>query len=247
MEKTDKYKTVAALVRCFFGAFSAGIIDCHVKDYAEKLRPIVVKKTMLEHYEAVGRVFNDTMFYPLAYLNYTMDGIESELRKLDMSHATMTDLVRLACRTDALHKALVTEYKRNFTALLGGRVPGVAEHLRLYTRGKNLVPVDTDMAISLCVRTTMTAYARGIRQAATGKASLHQATLYRLLLEAMTTLLHDRPLQFADLHEDDGLEPIFMRACRSEHNFAVMTGEMDRTYTDLVKSEGIIAQDDTAN
>ena len=37
MEKTDKYKTVAALVRCFFGAFSAGIIDCHVKDYAEKM------------------------------------------------------------------------------------------------------------------------------------------------------------------------------------------------------------------
>ena len=247
MDKIDKTKVVAALVRSFFSAFSAGIIDCHVKDYADKLRPIVVKKTMLEHYEAVGPVFNETIFYPLAHLNYTMEEMEAELQKNAANCRSMTDLLGLACRTEGLLKAMVAEYKRNFTALLGGRVPDVDEHMRLYTRCEGEGEVDCDTAIALLTRTTMFAYARGIRQGATGKASLHQATLYRLLIEAMQTLLHDRPMPLSDFTEADGLAPIFIRACRSEHNFHVMATEMDATYADLVRSEGIISQDDNAN
>ena len=131
--------------------------------------------------------------------------------------------------------------------LLGGRVPGVAEHLRQYTRGEGEGEADCDTAIALVTRTTMFAYARGIRQGATGKASLHQATLYRLLIEAMQTLLHDRPMPLTGFTEADGLASIFIRACRSEHNFHVMAAEMDNTYIDLVKNEGIISQDDNAN
>lgn len=247
MDKIDKYKVLAALVRSFFGAFSAGIVDCHVKAEADKFSPILVKKAMLDHYEAVGEVFNDTLFYPLSCINYTMGEIESELLKTDMQRASMTDLVRLACRTDAMHAAMVAEYKRNFMALLGGRVPGVADHLRQYTRGEAAGSVDTDTAISLTVRTVMLAYARGIRRAGTGKASLHQATLFRLLLEAMTVLLHERQLSLAGIDETHGLDAIFVRACRSEHNFHVMTREMDRTYGELVENEGIISQDDNAN
>lgn len=247
MDKIDKTKVVAALVRSFFSAFSAGIIDCHVKDYADKQRPIVVKKTMLEHYEAVGRVFNDTIFYPLAHLNYSMDEMESLLQENAAKCRSMVELVGLACRTEGLFKAMVAEYKRNFTALLGGRVPGVAEHLRQYTRGEGEGEADCDTAIALVTRTTMFAYARGIRQGATGKASLHQATLYRLLIEAMQTLLHNRPMPLTGFTEADGLASIFIRACRSEHNFHVMAAEMDNTYIDLVKNEGIISQDDNAN
>ena len=93
----------------------------------------------------------------------------------------------------------------------------------------------------------MLAYARGIRQAGTGKASLHQATVFRLLLEAMTVLLHDRQMSLTGIDETDGLDAIFVKACRSEHNFHVLTREMDRTYGELVESEGIISQDDKAN
>ncbi len=91
MDKIDKYKVVAALVRSFFEAFSSGIVDCHIKTEADRFRPLSVKKAMLNHYEAVGEVFNDTLFYPLSCINYTMDEIEGELRKADMRHATMTD------------------------------------------------------------------------------------------------------------------------------------------------------------
>lgn len=247
MDKIDKYKVVAALVRSFFEAFSSGIVDCHIKTEADRFRPLSVKKAMLNHYEAVGEVFNDTLFYPLSCINYTMDEIEGKLRKADMRHAKMTDLVKLACRSDAVYAAMVAEYKRNFMALLGGRVPSIADHLRLYTRGEGAGSVDTDTAISLTVRTVMLAYARGIRQAGTGKASLHQATVFRLLLEAMTVLLHDRQMSLTGIDETDGLDAIFVKACRSEHNFHVLTREMDRTYGELVESEGIISQDDKAN
>ena len=248
MEYIDKYKVVAALVRAFFGAFSAGIVDCLVKDADQKFRPVAVKKAMLNHYEAVGRVFNDMMFYPFARLNYTLGEIEAELHRADMKRTTMVDLVRMACRSEAVYAAMVAEYKRNFTALLAGRMPDVATHLKEYTRGDGESPtVDTDLAIALCVRTTMTAYARGIRQAHTGKSSFHQATLFRLLLEGMATLLHDKPFSLSGISGDNGLNDIFLRACRSERNFAIMTAEMDSTYAELVKSECIIAQDDTAN
>ena len=237
MDKIDKYKVVAALVRSFFEAFSSGIVDCHIKTEADRFRPLSVKKAMLNHYEAVGEVFNDTLFYPLSCINYTMDEIEGELRKADMRHATMTDLVKLACRSDAVYAAICG----------AGRVPAIADHLRLYTRGEGAGSVDTDTAISLTVRTVMLAYARGIRQAGTGKASLHQATVFRLLLEAMTVLLHDRQMSLTGIDETDGLDAIFVKACRSEHNFHVLTREMDRTYGELVESEGIISQDDKAN
>lgn len=247
MGKINKYKMVAALVRSFFSAFTAGIIDCHVKDSDDKLRPIVVKKAMLSHYEAVGHVFNDTMFYPLAYINYTFEEIEHNLRHIDIQSTTMIDLVKMACRTDGIYNAMVAEYKRNFTSLLGGRVPDTAEHLRSYTHGNDSETVDSDTAIALCVRTVMLAYARGIRRAGTGKVSLHQATLYRLLLESMTVLLNDRQPSLNGVNDDTALSSLFIRICQNEHNFNVMTREMDRTYTELVKNEGIISQDDNAN
>lgn len=252
MDNIDKYKVVAALVRSFFGAFAAGITDCLVKDASAKFSPQAVKQAMLNHYEAVGSVFNDTLFYPLARINYSMDEIERELRRADMSRTDMSALVRMACRTEGIYAAMVAEYKRNFMSLLGGRVPDVGTHLREYTRrdkptGGTADNVDSDTAIALTVRTTMLAYARGIRHARTGKASLHQATLFRLLLEAMGTLLHDKPLSLSGLTGEDGLSAIFLRACQTKHNFGVMTAEMDRTYAELVKTEGIISQDDMAN
>ena len=54
MDKIDKYKVVAALVRSFFEAFSSGIVDCHIKTEADRFRPLSVKKAMLNHYETPG-------------------------------------------------------------------------------------------------------------------------------------------------------------------------------------------------
>lgn len=123
--------------------------------------------------------------------------------------------------------------------------------------------VDSDRAIELTVRVVMFAYVRGLRQ--TGEdarfdrsAHLRQvhpqqedarfdrsvhlgqvhplrgATLFRLMLDAMNILLLDEAVDFADAEAAD-LASLFLKVCQTQHNFTVMTDEMDRTYSELMK------------
>ena len=80
-EKIDKYKVQAALVRSFFDAFSHGVIDSQVEDPKEKTTPQSVKKLMLEHYEHIAPAFFDTMFFPLAAMNYKYEDIAALARE----------------------------------------------------------------------------------------------------------------------------------------------------------------------
>lgn len=123
--------------------------------------------------------------------------------------------------------------------------------------------VDSDRAIELTVRVVMFAYVRGLRQ--TGESArfdksvhlgqvhpqqedarfdrsahlgqvhpLRGATLFRLMLDAMNVLLLDEAVDFADVEEAD-LASLFLKVCQTQHNFTVMTNEMDRTYSELMK------------
>lgn len=123
--------------------------------------------------------------------------------------------------------------------------------------------VDSDHAIELTVRVVMFAYVRGLRQ--TGESArfdrsvhlgqvhpqqedarfdrsahlrqvhpLRGATLFRLMLDAMNILLLDEAVDFADAEATD-LASLFLKVCQTQHNFTVMTNEMDRTYSELMK------------
>lgn len=123
--------------------------------------------------------------------------------------------------------------------------------------------VDSDRAIELTVRVVMFAYVRGLRQ--TGESArfdrsvhlgqvhpqqedarfdrsahlgqvhpLRGATLFRLMLDAMNILLLDEAVDFADAEAAD-LASLFLKVCQTQHNFTVMTDEMDRTYSELMK------------
>ncbi|WP_443877253.1 hypothetical protein [Leyella stercorea] len=125
------------------------------------------------------------------------------------------------------------------------------------------VSVDSDRAIELTVRVVMFAYVRGLRQTGEGarfdrSAHLGQvhpqqkdarfdrsvhlgqvhplrgATLFRLMLDAMNILLLDEAVDFADAEAAD-LASLFLKVCQTQHNFTVMTNEMDRTYSELMK------------
>lgn len=122
--------------------------------------------------------------------------------------------------------------------------------------------VDSDRAIELTVRVVMFAYVRGLRQTGEGarfdrSAHLGQvhplgegarfdrsvhlrqvhplrgATLFRLMLDAMNILLLDEAVDFADAEAAD-LASLFLTVCQTQHNFTVMTNEMDRTYSELM-------------
>ena len=263
-EKIDKYKVQAALVRSFFDAFSHGVIESQVEDPKEKTTPQSVKKLMLEHYEHIAPAFFDTMFFPLAAMNYKYEDIAALAREAQQRGDDMMALVRTA--NEAYYNAMVEEYKRNFSMLLAGKYLSNADHLEGYVRKakeETEASVDSDRAIELTVRVVMFAYVRGLRQ--TGESArfdrsahlgqvhplgedarsdrsvhlgqvhpLRGATLFRLMLDAMNILLLDEAVDFADAEAAD-LASLFLKVCQTQHNFTVMTDEMDRTYSELMK------------
>lgn len=235
-------------MRSFFDAFSHGVIESQVEDRKEKTTPQSVKKLMLEHYEHIAPAFFDTMFFPLAAMNYKYEEIAALAREAQQRGDDMMALVRTACGNEAYYNAMVEEYKRNFSMLLAGKYLSNADHLEGYVRKakeETEASVDSDRAIELTVRVVMFAYVRGLRQ--TGKGArfdrsahlgqvhpLRGATLFRLMLDAMNILLLDEAVDFADAEAAD-LASLFLKVCQTQHNFTVMTNEMDRTYSELMK------------
>lgn len=253
-------------MRSFFDAFSHGVIESQVEDRNEKTTPLSVKKLMLEHYEHIAPAFFDTMFFPLAAMNYKYEEIAALAREAQQRGDDMMALVRTACGNEAYYNAMVEEYKRNFSMLLAGKYLSNADHLEGYVRKakeETEASVDSDRAIELTVRVVMFAYVRGLRQ--TGESArfdrsvhlgqvhplgegacsdrsvhlrqvhpLRGATLFRLMLDAMNILLLDEAVDFADAEAAD-LASLFLKVCQTQHNFTVMTNEMDRTYSELMK------------
>lgn len=235
-------------MRSFFDAFSHGVIESQVEDRNEKTTPQSVKRLMLEHYEHIAPAFFDIMFFPLAAMNYKYEEIAALAREAQQRGDDMMALVRTACGDEAYYNAMVEEYKRNFSMLLAGRYLSNADHLEGYVRkaeAETEASVDSDRAIELTVRVVMFAYVRGLRQ--TGEDArfdrsvhlgqvhpLRGATLFRLMLDAMNILLLDEAVDFADAEAAD-LASLFLKVCQTQHNFTVMTNEMDRTYSELMK------------
>ena len=236
------------MVRSFFDAFSHGVIESLVEDRKEKTTPQSVKKLMLEHYEHIAPAFFDIMFFPLAAMNYKYEEIAALAREAQQRGDDMMALVRTACGDEAYYNAMVEEYKRNFSMLLAGRYLSNADHLEGYVRKakeETEASVDSDRAIELTVRVVMFAYVRGLRQTGEGARfdrsvhlgqvhPLRGATLFRLMLDAMNILLLDEAVDFADAEAAD-LASLFLKVCQTQHNFTVMTNEMDRTYSELMK------------
>lgn len=224
-------------MRSFFDAFSHGVIESQVEDPKEKTTPQSVKKLMLEHYEHIAPAFFDTMFFPLAAMNYKYEDIAALAREAQQRGDDMLALVRTACGDEAYYNAMVEEYKRNFSMLLAGRYLSNADHLEGYVRkaeDETEASVDSDRAIELTVRVVMFAYVRGLRQTKKEGKQPNQATLFRLMLDAMNILLLDEAVDFADAEAAD-LASLFLKVCQTQHNFTVMTDEMDRTYSELMK------------
>lgn len=224
-------------MRSFFDAFSHGVIESQVEDRKEKTTPQSVKKLMLEHYEHIAPAFFDTMFFPLAAMNYKYEEIAALAREAQQRGDDMMALVRTACGDEAYYNAMVEEYKRNFSMLLAGKYLSNADHLEGYVRKakeETEASVDSDRAIELTVRVVMFAYVRGLRQTKKEGKQPNQATLFRLMLDAMNILLLDEAVDFADAEAAD-LASLFLKVCQTQHNFTVMTDEMDRTYSELMK------------
>lgn len=172
MEQVNKDKVLAMLVKTFFRYFTLGIVETQSADNdMEKFEPQNIKRTMLNHYESISQCFNSEMFYAISRMNYKAEEIEQEIRSFVKKDTTQMDLVRLACRTEAFHAAMVSEYRRNFELLMCGRLATQNEHEAAYTRCQILGTIDMQDAIDIISKMTESAYTAGrsIGEAATKK------------------------------------------------------------------------------
>ena len=153
---------IAATVRAFFKYFVTGLLEAQTDvDMQERCEPKNIKRTMLNHYERISKLFNQEAFYAVSRMNYKADEIEPLLKDFVTEATTDIDLVRFACKTDKFHQTLVAEYKRNFINLLDGRIETQDEHVNAYTRCPGIGEMDTDTAENIVNRMASRAYELG--------------------------------------------------------------------------------------
>lgn len=153
---------IAATVRAFFKYFVTGLLEAQTDvDIQERFEPKNIKRTMLNHYERISKLFNQEAFYAISRMNYKADEIEPLLKDFVTEATTDIDLVRFACKTDEFHQTLVAEYKRNFINLLDGRIETQDEHVNAYTRCPEIGEMDTDTAENIVNRMASRAYELG--------------------------------------------------------------------------------------
>lgn len=127
MEQIRKDYAIAAIVRTFFKYFTLGVIESQPDGgSADSYEPRNVKRAMLNHYEKIAPAFNNEAFYAIFQMNYEEEEAETVLRGFVTSGTSLMDLVRLACRSEELYSAMVSEYKHNFELLLCGEMAGLS-------------------------------------------------------------------------------------------------------------------------
>lgn len=156
MKMIRKDYVLAMLVRLFFKYYVTGIVEKSAKaGMQDAFEPRNVKQLMLEHYEEIGKRYNEEVFYAIVRMNYEEATMEQEIRDFVSQQGTtdMMQLMRFACKTDSFYNTMVEEYKRNFFLLLEGRLATDEEHEEQYTRNESLGNMDIDLAQLIINRT----------------------------------------------------------------------------------------------
>ena len=234
MKSEELTNAQPAIIRAFFASFAEGVLsaDAERQGGTVDVTPQTVKQVMLEHYEEISKVFFDIMFNPLALLYYdTAEELIAILRSPDIAPTlnSQRDLFRYACRTEKAHEDMVTEYRRNFSSLLAGKVMSIEDFYDAFPEGY-LEDCDKHMEREVRVLTQVVVKAffagRGATKANTSSGS-NQVYLFRLLLDSMQTLLHSRPVAMDD---DIDLNAAFMLVCRNEENLGTMLKAMEEAF-----------------
>ena len=223
-----------AIIRAFFASFAEGILSAHAESEKGTIEvtPQMVKQVMLEHYEEISKNFFDIMFNPLALLHYdTAEELIDILRSPDIAPTIKTsmDLFRHACRTEEAHEDMVTEYRRNFSSLLAGKILSINDFYEAFPDGY-LQDSDKDVEreVRVLTQVVVKAFFAGRKTAkAECAAGSNQVYLFRLLLDSMKTLLHSHPVVMDD---DIDLNAAFMLVCRNEQNLGTMLKAMEEAF-----------------
>lgn len=162
IESVGRDRVMALIVQTFFKYFVTGLVESGSDmPVAERFEPRNIKQMMISYYEQVSRFFNREAFYAIMKMNFSTDEMERELRSFMTDGTTDMDLVRFACRTDALYDVMVCEYKRHFEQLLCGRIESQGETDKAYKRCEGTGEISVAAAEKLLSELAANAYAAG--------------------------------------------------------------------------------------
>lgn len=219
------------MVRGYFHSFFSGQKDALSPD-KKKLEPQEYKQLLANNFENLSSHFVSVLFPVLIRLNYDdLDQVTTDMKRRHFSSSTSSKLLlRYACGSKALYDLVTAEYQKNVYALLEGHLLTREEFFSSCPtlQADDTVPVS--LAIRSIVRVQMQAYATGVTSAQSSTKNLRQATIYRLMLSGMESLLHDSPISF----EEENLELMFRKVSLNSENFERLMDEMTQAYTELV-------------
>ena len=245
-ETISRYKVVASITRGFFEGFVSGVIDCRETDSKKKSDPLLIKQITADYYDKFGNNFVNVLFPLLIAMNF--ESYEDAVKEMNAKHFSNDTsaklLIRFACGKRSLYESMMEEYKQQMYSLLSGKIQPVSEHLANWRDGDEMEEYDTDHAIRSTVRALMHGYSLGIKSAGTGKESLHQATVFRMMIDGMHSLLHEKAFNVYEDSDKIGLDGIFQRVCITPANYETLVNEMNQAYEDLARAEGIKSSDD---
>ena len=164
MEKIEKDKVLAAVVRTFFKYFTLGIIEAYADDPNDMsvYEPKSVKQFVVKHFEKYSQTFNEEAFYAFSRMNYLEEEVEEELKKfMSGGNVSAMGLMRFACRDDEFYSTMVSEYKRNMELLLCGIFSATPEQASRYTRCNSIGNMPQDNAEAIINRIANKAYEKG--------------------------------------------------------------------------------------
>lgn len=227
----NRSRVATAMVRGYFHSFFSGQVDALSPD-KKKLEPREYKQLLVNNFEKLSSHFVSVLFPVLIRLNYEdLDQVTTDMKRRHFSSSTSSKLLlRYACGAKALYDLVTVEYQKNVYALLEGHLLTKEEFFSSCPtlQADDTVPVS--LAIRSSVRVQMQAYATGVTNAQSSTKNLRQATIYRLMLSGMESLLHDSPISF----EEENLELMFRKVSLNSDNFESLMDEMTQAYTELV-------------
>lgn len=239
-------RIIPAIVRAFFSSFVEGIVEGSIKDVNEQvdMTPQKMKQLLLEHYEEVSKYLFNVCFNPLAIVSYpNAESLEKILRsELEAKRKALIAegknpeeasldpqiMLQYACGGADMCELMIEEYRRNFYAILGGRVMSVEEFfdgIDVTAMPAKKGNISEQRAIRALVMTVKEGFQAGRKVVGAENKPMNQIYIYRLLEDNMQCLMQDAPV-----HVDDeaDLNETFHSVCGSMENMNTMLEEVMR-------------------
>lgn len=233
LENINRLRVASVMVRGFFHGFFAGQADALHPD-TRKLSPKELKQIVSAHYEKLSNYFVSIMFPILIRLNFDdLEAVTADMKKRHFSNNTSPKLLlRYACGSKEAYEIVTEEYKRQMYHLLEGKLQTTKDYLNDCQLLTDTDAVAVPLAIRSLVRVQMQAYALGMNLSESALKTMHQTTIYRLMIQGMNVLLHEDEVVF----DDENLEMMFRKVALNSTNFETLMNEMNEAYEDLSKS-----------